>query len=198
MSEHKKNKRQYKRGTATEILLRILQRQAEFTVDLCDTFFSSREASYKKIRARLGDLSPAPRFKTDWAEMYAERQRFYKLLSLLESQGLVTKSKRGRKSFWNITTLGNKQVCVYDRRSFVAKPTTFPTVISYDIPETRRRDRDWLRGVLRDMEFAPAQRSVWVANRKVPENFLQELKQRKLTDCVQILGANKTGTLAEN
>lgn len=50
-------------------------------------------------------------------------------------------------------------------------------LLIYDIPEARKKERDWFRRQLRSFDFVMIQRSVWVGPSPLPLDFLDYLKR---------------------
>ena len=70
-------------------------------------------------------------------------------------------------------------------RSFVSdfiKYAPKNLLVIYDIPETRKKDRDWFRRQLKNFDFVMIQRSVWVGPSPLPVDFLNYLKTIGLKD----------------
>ncbi len=108
-------------------------------------------------------------------------QVFRKRLSRLKNQGLVTNKNR----VWEITTAGKEFLA----SKVPALRRFFPTrkkavargmILMFDIPETRRKYRDWLRIELAGFGFDQIQRSVWFGP-PLPKEFILYLKEIKLT-----------------
>ncbi len=55
-------------------------------------------------------------------------------------------------------------------------------LLIYDIPEARKRERDWFRRQLKNFDFMMIQRSVWVGPSPLPKDFLEYLKRIGLRD----------------
>lgn len=55
-------------------------------------------------------------------------------------------------------------------------------LIIYDIPEGRKKERDWFRRQLVKFEYIMIQKSVWVGPSPLPKNFLNYLKEIKIGD----------------
>ncbi|MFA6301098.1 MAG: CRISPR-associated endonuclease Cas2 [Candidatus Paceibacterota bacterium] len=49
-------------------------------------------------------------------------------------------------------------------------------LLMYDIPEEKKKERDWFRRQLKNFDFVMIQRSVWVGPSPLPQNFLGYLK----------------------
>lgn len=50
-------------------------------------------------------------------------------------------------------------------------------LLIYDIPEGRKKERDWFRRQLKNFDFTMIQRSVWVGPSPLPAEFLNYLKR---------------------
>lgn len=55
-------------------------------------------------------------------------------------------------------------------------------IVMYDIPEGRKKERDWFRRQLRNFDFVMIQRSVWVGPSPLPKEFLAYLKEINIGD----------------
>ncbi len=75
-------------------------------------------------------------------------------------------------------------------KKIVSKRKYLPTFISgfeknapknlllmYDIPHTRKKERDWFRRQLKNFDFIMIQKSVWVGPSPLPADFLSYLKR---------------------
>ena len=55
-------------------------------------------------------------------------------------------------------------------------------LLIYDIPHTKKKERDWFRRQLKNFDFIMIQRSVWVGPSPLPKEFLDYLKSIKIED----------------
>jgi CRISPR-associated endonuclease Cas2 len=55
-------------------------------------------------------------------------------------------------------------------------------LLIYDIPESRKKERDWFRRQLVKFEYIMIQKSVWVGPSPLPKDFLDYLKEIKISD----------------
>jgi len=53
-------------------------------------------------------------------------------------------------------------------------------LLIYDIPEGRKKERDWFRRQLKNFNFVMIQKSVWVGPSPLPADFLAYLKRISL------------------
>lgn len=60
-------------------------------------------------------------------------------------------------------------------------------MVIFDIPETKRNERDWIRKELVQMEYKPIQRSVFLGQYPLSEEFMEKLEERDLDSCVRFL-----------
>lgn len=180
----------------TDIILKFLE-AGEATSDL---IFSGYAESYRKMRGIQQSE------KIDFKKI--ERQRFHSLISKLHKEGLV-KKKKGEglsQSLWSITKRGIKKLNLIRLKNKQAgkMPTLkiiplhqkdFLKVIAFDIPERDKKKRNWLRLNLINLGFEKLQKSVWVGDEKLPEDFFRHLRELKLIPCVHIFAVSKSGSI---
>jgi CRISPR-associated endonuclease Cas2 len=53
-------------------------------------------------------------------------------------------------------------------------------IVMYDIPEAKKKERDWFRRHLKKFGYIMIQRSVWVGPSPLPKEFLEYLKEIKI------------------
>ena len=53
-------------------------------------------------------------------------------------------------------------------------------VVIFDIPESDRKKRDRLRGILEILGFECLQKSVWIGPAPIPKEFVEYLSQRQI------------------
>jgi len=99
-------------------------------------------------------------------------------LSRLESHGLIQKKTRG---VFTLTPDGRKEALfayvTAETRVFNPKYSKWDggwRIIFFDIPETKRKQRDYLRSVLKTIGFKEWQKSIWAYPYQVP-SFLRDL-----------------------
>lgn len=123
-------------------------------------------------------------------------RNFSAILSRLKQQGLVDKSGRHGQSLWFITKKGREKLISY-KLPVLPKPDNLPRLVIYDIPETEKRKREWVRIELVACDYHQLQKSVWLGYRPLPQKFIESLDNLKLKGKVQIFGISKKGTLEE-
>lgn len=70
-------------------------------------------------------------------------------------------------------------------------------IIAFDVPETERKKREWLRAVIKNLGFKMVQRSVWIGKIKIPKEFMNDLLKLRLVEFVEIFEISKTGSLKQ-
>jgi len=179
-------------------ILEALQDSAETTIDLLTIFTLPYSESYKRIRSlRYG----SPKFKTNWAEEYLKNQQFYSLLNRLKNQGFIKKEKENKKTIWSITRKGLEKLKILKKKNkkilinYPKEKSDKLIIVIFDIPEKERHKRNWLRSVLASLDFKFLQQSVWIGKTKIPEEFLNDLRNKKMLDYVHIFKVSKSGTI---
>lgn len=189
-----------KRGFVYKIL-DFLQQGAKTSSNLLDIFFSDYVSSYRKAKRMIYDF---PESKIDRDFKFRERQRFYALLNKLKNQELIEKRKIGPKSsLWKVTRKGVEKLNLIKEKKFFGKQNINYQkqiddkikVIIFDIPEKERYKRVWLRAVLIFLDFKLLQKSVWIGKNKIPEEFISDLRERKILPYVEVFEVTKKGTI---
>ncbi len=133
------------------------------------------------------------------AHAWNEKQRVRVCLSRLKKQGFI--EQHGK--IWKITKTGKQKLRELKKKTFLSYPIAhYATeksneliIISYDIPETEKRKRVWLRKQLTEMGFTLLQKSVWVGKIKLPRKFMDDLNYLNLMSTIHIFAVTKTGTV---
>ena len=156
-------------------------------------FFSSTKGSYQKLHR--------PLIETRLEIERRSQQNLYSLISYLEKQGLIEKSQNHRIINILLTPKGKNRIKEKEKEAaFAARYSKIEgdkntTIVMFDIPESKRGKRAWLRAVLVNMGFKMVQQSVWTAKKKLPASFLKDLQHFNLLRYVEIFIAQKEGTL---
>ncbi len=111
----------------------------------------------------------------------------------LHRDGLIDKDASG----WAITPKGKE----YAKRKFDSlaqfespfqKDASRDLLVIFDIPETKRTERDWFRRHLKKFDYEMIQQSVWVGPSPLPKEFVTYTKEIGLKNTI------KTFKLAKN
>ncbi len=185
-------------------ILQILNKTELITADLIDRIltpgggskggFTSdqwrefRKRSYQR-RCRTASQSVAIK----------ELGKIYSTIYHLKKSGLVksdTKNSTLRLTKKGVGRLKNIKNTLF--RKYGAKPSTNLAIVIFDISEKEKHKRAWLRDVLKNIGFIMLQKSVWIGKKELPEDFIQDLGELKLLDCVKIFSVHQMGNIELN
>ncbi len=153
---------------------------------------SKIDYEYRKIRQF------AEREKYLKEDLKRRRRKLQIFMSKMKRDGLIEKvgnngtevriSEKGRQ---RIRDLRKR----FPGRYYESEKQSRLTIISFDIPEKLRRKRDWLREVIRNLDFSMVHKSVWVGQVKIPQALIEDMDDLKILEYVEIFEISKTGTL---
>lgn len=107
-------------------------------------------------------------------------------LSRMKERGLIEKCEE----YWYVTPLGKK----YVQRKFESLAqfvNTFPKgapknlIVMFDIPETKKAEREWFRWQLKKFNYQMIQKSVWVGPSPLPKKFMAYVEKIKLKSAIK-------------
>jgi len=79
-----------------------------------------------------------------------------------------------------------KQHTLFSR--IIEKPVgDIKVMVMFDIPERKRKIRNWLRVQLKSWDFEMVQQSVWLGRGPLPKEFAERFRLFGLSKCVKIL-----------
>jgi len=58
-------------------------------------------------------------------------------------------------------------------------------IVMYDVPETKKAEREWLRWHLKKFDYEMIQKSVWVGPSPLPKDFLNYIKKIEIEDSLK-------------
>lgn len=168
----------------------ILETLAEAGTIGREVFLTSYARSYRNARRIM--MRGTTQSKNDTQI----RQSFYNLLARLKQEGLVLPEKHGAS--WKLTEKGRAWL---SRQSWLRMflPTGVrdcQKIVVFDIPESAKAKRQWLRNNLALFGFTMLQRSVWIGDQQLPEQFIAQIHRLGLDKHVHIFAVAKRGTLA--
>lgn len=193
-----------------DITLKILEAAGELAINLFDLpaaiISAGYGASQGKIEYEMGEIK-ARRAVQNFREKEDRilQRRFSKMLTKLERDGLISKSKAKNRNenIFRLTAKGKGKIEELRARKENYQPVLkyekedSPNliIVSFDIPEAFRRKRNWLRAVLKNLDFSMVQKSVWVGKVKIPRLLLEDLRKYKMIGFVEIFEVSKSGSL---
>lgn len=163
----------------------ILEKIGEVGEVLLDSFFPAKYPEARLWRRLLG-LDPIYEFK---------RATFSSILSQLAAQGLVERVRKQGGGHWRLTRRGRQTVRAPAVDVSVPRSDGKKRLVCFDIPESDRAKRRWLRGELAACGYRPLQKSVWLGETPLPHDFLLALDTLNLRGRIHILRVESEGTL---
>ncbi len=116
------------------------------------------------------------RYKT--GSVYAE-------LSRLKKKQLINQNNKG----WFLTEKGKIYKKPYSPLEYISSPFTKESpkniIVSFDIPETKRHARRWLRNQLKIFGYTMLQRSLWKGPGPLPKECLSRIQKLGIKDSVK-------------
>ena len=169
-----------RRGEITLNILEALGRGALATAALCAAFAPAVD------RRTVRRMAAADRIIRGYFADERERHRLQSMLSSMRKSGLIRKDDATGGAGWSITGKGRakrkllRQALESPGRGL--PPSTYahekaenPIIVAFDIPEKRKHQREWLRSVLKNMQFTMVQESMWMGLVSLPASFMEDL-----------------------
>ena len=132
---------------------------------------------------------------------YFQQQRYYNAIYWLKRDGLLEKSRSGKllklsiKGKEKLKALREIHKFALPSRNYQAESTPGIVIVAFDVPEKERQKRNWLRARLRTMGLQMIQKSLWFGRKKLPREFLEDIRSLKMTEYIEIFEISRSGTL---
>lgn len=139
--------------------------------------------SYKGMRVNILGI---PKFKDKpYGSMLST-------MSYLKKKELIEQSDKG----WHLTPAGKrymkrKEDSLQQFEHNFAKDAQKNLIVMFDVPETKKAEREWLRWHLKKFNYKMIQKSVWVGPSPLPKEFMDYISK------IGIRSAIKTFKLAK-
>ncbi|HDH31743.1 MAG TPA: CRISPR-associated endonuclease Cas2 [Candidatus Wolfebacteria bacterium] len=193
-----------------DIILKMLETIEHFTFGMAELFGAFLDAGYGASYNKIQHQTSKRRNNNDWLNREIElkrkaKQRHYNLIYSLKKDNLIEEKINGDKKFFTITKKGrdklllliNKNKKMLPAASYQKEKSDKFIIITFDIPETEKTKREWLRVVIKNLGFKMIQKSVWIGQIKIPKEFLDDLLKLRLVDFIEIFEISKTGSLKQ-
>ena len=119
------------------------------------------------------------------------------LLSRLRRQGLVARRGKKRGEYtWILTKRGAAKLQT-ESMITMPQPDGISRLVIFDIPERERRKRDVVRAELTACDFRQLQKSVWIGETPLPEDFISLIDDLGLKGKLHIFSIRESGTIGE-
>lgn len=101
----------------------------------------------------------------------------------LQEKGLVEKKKNSLR----LSLLGLKYFEKIKKNNSLQKWDNKWRIVMFDIPENLKRERNWLRGQLCNLEYKSFQKSVFIGKYPLKEDLFKEITARRLNKYVNLI-----------
>ena len=167
---------------ATTIKRLILEKIAELGDAAIGSFFPAKYPEARMWRELLGGR---PR--------KFSRRSFSTILSKLRTEGLVERRGSRQSASWRLSDDGR----AYLRQQMkpLPKPDGIQRLVIFDIPEAMRAKRQAIRAELISCDYQQLQKSVWLGEKPLSNDFIELLDALDAKPYVHIFSVRKTGTL---
>ena len=129
------------------------------------------EFNYKGVRVNGFGIPTA---------LLLNRKSYRDTLYRLNREGYIKRGEDG----WRITAQGKNRLKKSDYLKSFNSPFSSQSIrnllLTFDIPESQKVKREWLRMHLKEFNYKMIQRSVWVGPSPLPKEFLDYLKEIKI------------------
>jgi hypothetical protein len=201
MVKHSKSK--VGRGSG-DIVFKILDTLAEAAWTAPAMIGAILESGYGASGSQLERAASRnmPSFGVGREARRRQYQRYSMMVRYLREQGMLASRSTSEKVKLYLTKKGQQKLARMrlERREGAAgygyehSPGKKIVIVTYDIPEKRHSERDWLRGILKRIGLQPMQQSVWIGKVAVPQRLIEDLALRHLTAFVEIVEVGSAGT----
>jgi len=113
-----------------------------------------------------------------------EVRSIYQSLSRLQKKKYIIKEGKN----WKLTEEGEmyaRSIAVQGFKHSLTNTQSKNLILMFDIPESRKNERDSLRKYLRNFHYVMIQKSVWVGPSPLPKEFMSYLEKTKLKNSIK-------------
>ncbi|MCR4278531.1 MAG: hypothetical protein NUV81_01355 [bacterium] len=157
--------------------------RADMGWDVLDAIASGMEMLEDAVYHPMGALRYGDDFRT--MKIEAERQRIRATIRRLERNKIIQKRMESDNRAYQLTTLGT-QLRLFRHPPSVLRPGE-ATIVSFDIPEKYRKERNIFRQFLKSLQYRKIHRSVWASDRDWASLVHLELKRLDIGDWVVVI-----------
>jgi CRISPR/Cas system-associated endoribonuclease Cas2 len=191
------------RGEKILKILEILEDMAVSTLDLFDMWmFEQPRGIYGLKRARLKRAGQKKQlFFAELREYLEEREKLSKLIYKLKREGFILEDRKNKKLILTkkgklkLRFLKNKRSVEETKNNESNRKNKDVIVVIYDVPESEHKKRHQLRNLLVNAGFSFVQKSVWIKQGRITEDFINFLKDLEVLNYTQIFKITQKGTI---
>lgn len=187
------------------ILLKVLETIKDFSAYNADLFEAFLKAGYGASMRKMDfEFNKLQKQRREYEIEKEQKKKYYDLLYRLRKDNLIEEKINSTQKFFILTEKGIKKLKelkegIGDNKlpllNYQKETGDKSIIVVFDIPEKERKKRTWLRSVLQKIGMEMIQKSVWIGKVKIPKKFLEDLRELKLVDRVEIFEISKSGSL---
>ena len=150
------------------------------------------------------------RAKREIEFIFKEKRKVVALIQQLQKSGLVKNEGGSKRALWAITQKGidkisrlkerflkSKNKPILPSKNYPIRPSKQTIIISFDIEESRKEKRVWLRDVLKNLDYKMLQKSVWLGTNQLSKNLIKDLEKLDILKNVKIFSVVEKGNICE-
>lgn len=115
------------------------------------------------------------------------KRQLYDTVKRIKQQGWLEEKQIQDQIYYRLTQEGKVKRMVIDLRRYPRQRGHNATIIIFDIPEAKRTFRNFIRRLLKNMDFTMLQKSVFIAPNILPKEFYDLLKEMDLLQHVMVI-----------
>lgn len=187
------------RGEKIFKLLETISTRETTSDDLINGLLLTAISRYQSPQKLNYEVRMARKRRLSKATERVEKIRIQKLLYYLKEDGLI----ENKKSFLKLTKAGYEKFAklktfflrkrVTDNQQSITKD--YLKICIFDIPETKRGKRESVRVWLKALNYEMIQKSVWIGEGAIPQEFIDSIRDWKLIPYIKIFSVHKEGNI---
>ena len=147
--------------------------------EILSCFVTWRWESYGQFAQRMWGLP--------YKHKELSHRQIYESVRRARKQGWLEQKKTNDQIYYRLTKQGRIKQLILTLKKSPLKSGKHATIVIFDIPEEKRTFRNYLRRLLKQMEFTMVQKSVFIAPHLLPREFYILLEELGLGPCVKII-----------
>lgn len=182
-----------------EKMQKVLDFIGDRAVDILDIIEIQLTSPYNASKFRYASEQRERERKKQRLERDLRRQserQIRKYVSKLKCDGLI-KNSEGKFCLTNKGKTKREELNRKKSKDYEIKKSRNLIVVSFDIPKLFDQERDWLREILKILDFEMRHQSLWVGENKIPEELISDMEEKKILEFVDIFEVKRCGTLID-
>ena len=155
--------------------------------------YNKKETTYtdELIAFLLSCRSSSIRKKILWERMQKRRKissnTYYQSIYRLKKRGIL----ESKNDMYFLSPKGKNLSCNLYSKIWKNPTKNNKILIIFDIPEPKKKVREWIRNQIKYWDFKMVQKSVWIGDGPLPDEFFERLKLLKVDSGVKTYNLQK-------